>query len=317
VSYFAHGATLALAWFVVINALASTAVLAASVRAPRSASSLLALRLLPAVLSIVFVTAVFLPSYWAFEPRDLVEGFDVTLTLLAVAGALLVASAAIRGMQAWMRARWRARVWTKAAAAVAIDGCDTPAFAVDTPEPMMALVGVLRPRLIVTRGLMDALTPEEIAAGAAHEAAHGRARDNLARLAMRAAPDVLRWTGAARRIEQRWASAAEYRADAASSAGSRGTRFALASALIKAARLMPAAPAAIEPISTLVCGGEIAVRVERLIDDAQAAGAASRRRLRARWIVAAAVAAVAFVAIYVPLLEAIHGATEILVHRLP
>jgi Zn-dependent protease with chaperone function len=182
---------------------------------------------------------------------------------------------------------------------------------------MMALVGVLRPRLIVTRGLMQALTPEEIAAGAAHEAAHGRARDNLARLAMRAAPDFLQWTRTARRLEQRWAAAAEYRADAASIACGSGARLALASALVKAARLMPAAAAVSEPISTLVCGGEIAGRVERLIAGSEAATAANGRTLRLRWLVLATVVVAAVVLAYVPLLATIHGLTEILVQRLP
>jgi len=319
VSYFAHAATLALAWFLAVNALTSLAMLAAAARAPRSAPQLLMLRLLPAALSTAFVAVVFLPSYWAFEPRDYVEGFDVSLTVLATGGALVIAAAAMRGASAWKRATLRARVWTSAASPVSIDCCDAPAFAVDTPEPMMALVGVLRPRLIVTRGLMEVLTPEEIAAGAAHEAAHGRARDNLVRLAMRAAPDLLHWTRAAGRLEQRWAAAAEYRADAATIAHRRGARFALASALVKAARLMPAAGATSEPISTLIGGGEIAGRVERLIADTDCGSAtdAGRRRPRSTWIVLAASATVAFAMAYLPLLETIHRATEVLVQRLP
>ena len=316
-SYIAHAATLALAWFIAVNAVSSLAVLGFAAGPPRAAPHLLALRLLPGAISVAFVAALFLPSYWAFEPRDYVEGFDVTITLLAVAAAAMIAAAAARGAQAWRRAQWRARVWTSASAPVEIDLCDAPAFAVDTPEPMMALVGVLRPRLIVTRGLMAALTPEEIAAGAAHEAAHGRARDNLARLAMRAAPDFLHWTRAARRLEQRWAAAAEYRADAAAIGRGSGARLALASALVKAARLMPSTPLVNEPVSTLVCGGEIAGRVERLIADSGAAATANARSHRLRWIALAALGAAAVALTYVPLLAAIHGVTEILVQRLP
>src|SRR5262249_50869279 len=181
VSYIAHGVTLALAWFIAINAVTSLAVVLAAApqrSSPHAASHLLALRLLPGTVSVAFVAAIFLPSYWVFEPRDYVEGFDVTLTFLAIAATAMIAAAAARGLQAWSRAQWRARVWTRASAPVEIEFCDAPAFAVDTPEPMMALVGVVRPRLIVTRGLMAALTQEEIEAGAAHEAAAGRARAN-------------------------------------------------------------------------------------------------------------------------------------------
>jgi len=180
---------------------------------------------------------------------------------------------------------------------------------------VMALVGILRPRLIVTRGLMDALTREEIAAGAAHEIAHHRGWDNLKRLAMCGAPDVLRWTHAARVLERRWAAAAEHEADAAADiAASRTARLALASALVKVARLMPMAPPVGEPISTLVGGGEIASRVERLIDDAPVAPA----RRPAPWLlISAASIAAALVVGYLPLIQVVHRVTEALVHNLP
>ena len=316
--YLAHATTLTLAWFLAVNALASAAVVVASLRAPRSATRLLVLRLLPACVSTLFVAAIFLPSYLTFEPRDYTEGFDVTLTALALGAVVLVVASAARATRTWRRAALRARVWTSAAVPLSIPSCEAAACRLDSPEPMMALVGLFRPRLIVTRGLLEVLTPEEIGAGAAHEAAHGRTRDNLARLAMRAAPDLLHWTRAARRLEQRWAAAAEYRADAATAiAGSRATRLALASALVKAARLMPVMPPVEEPISTLVGGGEIAVRVQRLIDDAEVEVAVPARRSHARTIVAAAIAGVALSAAYLPLLQAVHHATEILVHGLP
>src|ERR1019366_10566357 len=120
---------------------------------------------------------------------------------------------------------------------------------------LMALVGVLRPRLFVARRLLDALTAEELAASVAHEAGHRRAWDNLKRLAMRAAPDLLAITGIARGIERRWASASDHAADRRA-AGDGPTRCALASALVKVARLTPPMTPLAEPISTLVDGGE-------------------------------------------------------------
>jgi hypothetical protein len=141
---------------------------------------------------------------------------------------------------------------------------------------------------------------------------------------MLGAPDVLRWTPAARRLEHQWAASAEHRADAAvadASARASGptTRLALASALVKVARLMPAPAAFTEPISTLVGGGEIAARVQRLIDDGPEPSA-SRPRPIAPWTARCAAASAATIALaygYAPLLAAVHTATEILVHRLP
>ena len=335
-SYVLHGATLALAWFLVTNvALAALAALAALTRgacpepgrgtarrAGRSPSLPLALRLFPAAASAAFVAGVFVPSYWRFEPRDFVEGFDVTLTMLAAGAALLLAGSCARGAGAWWRAARRARAWTRTAEPLdlkGVNGIGVPAFRIDAPQAVMALVGILRPRLLVTRGLIDALTPEELAASIAHEAAHHRAWDNLKRLAMLGAPDLLRGTSVARRLEHEWAASAEHMADAAASeVTGRAARLALASALVKVARLVPPPAPIAEPISTLLGGGEIAERVQHLIDDGPER-AAPRPRGLSSWAVrcAAAAAAIAFGYGYAPLLAAVHTATEILVHRLP
>lgn len=314
-TYLTHGITLALAWFFAVNAAASAAVALAVRRVPRSASLLLGLRLFPAAISAAFVAAVFLPSYWRFEPRDFTERFDLTLTALAAVAAVLIAAALGRGGAAWWRAARRAHVWTDTAVPLRLAGVEIPVFRIDAPQPLLALAGILHPRLIVTRGLMEALTAEELAASVAHEIGHHSARDNLKRLAMRGAPDLLRWLPAARALERAWAAAAEHDADAAASiARSRAMRLALASALVKVARLMPVAAPPAEPISTLIGGGEIASRVQRLIDDAPGIGSSPRG---ARWFAVAAASAVCLAVGYGPLLEAVHLATETLVHSLP
>ena len=78
---------------------------------------------------------------------------------------------------------------------------------------------------------------------------------------------------------------------------------------------MPVDPPVTDPISTLVGGGDIASRVRCLIDDS--AGSA-RRGPYLRWLVLAAIPAIAVLfAGYLPLLDIVHRATEVLVHRLP
>src|SRR5262249_4411882 len=171
--------------------------------------------------------------------------------------------------------------------------------------PLMALVGVIRPRLVVTRGVVSALTPDELRAGIAHEIGHLRARDNVKRLAMIAAPDLLAATRVAATIQARWAAAAERAADRAAP-GDTGSRCALASALVKVAKLTPAPTPLAEPISTLVDGGDIASRVQRLLDDNPPEQPAwSARRL----LVSLGIAAV-FSIVYGPLLWLVHQAPE-------
>jgi Zn-dependent protease with chaperone function len=312
--YLLHGTTLGLAWFLLVNAIVTGGVALVAARLSsdtRTPGFWLGLRLLPSVLSIAFVAALFLPSYWRYEPRELVEGFDVTLTALAVLALSVIAAAAVRAASAWRRAARRTDLWMRASRPLAVDGIDLPVFAVDADVPVMALAGVLRPRLLITRPVLAALTGEELRAGIAHELGHWRAYDNLKRLVMQAAPDLLPATASARAIERRWAAASEHVADRA--AGDTGAeRCALASALVKVARMTPPASSIAMPISTLVDGGDITSRVRRLLDDAPVARAGRSMR----WI-SFVLAAAALAAAYAPLLRLVHGVTELLVSTVP
>jgi Zn-dependent protease with chaperone function len=314
--YFLRGAALALSWLLALNLLStilmSWMVHRLSAARQRSPAYWLALRLAPAALSLAFVIFVFIPSYWRYEPRELSESFDVTLTVLAAGALALVAGAIARGIDAWTSASRRAAAWDRLSRPIAFAGTSVPVFAVDISTPMMALAGVARPRLLITRGVLDALTDEELRAGIAHELGHLRAWDNLKRLCMRASPDLLFFTAAAATLESRWASAAEHAADQ-HACGDAAERCALASALVKVARLTPARTPLAEPISTLVDGGEIASRVERLLGDGAHEDHGHTRRPWPLLLAGGALGAAA----YLPLLQLVHGATELLVHSLP
>jgi peptidase M48-like protein len=315
--YVLRGGTLALAWLLLMNALATCLVVFATDRiisgdTPRPAAFWLALRLCPSAASIGFAATVFLPSYWRYEPREIGEGFDLTLTAMAIAAVALLCASALRGVVAWRGASRTIRAWRGLSRPFILAGSPVPAYEVDIAAPIMALAGVFRPRLLITRGVLDALTAEEVRAGVAHELGHWRAWDNLWRLAMRGAPDLLARTSAARSIESRWASAAEHAADHRA-CGDERERCALASALVKVARLTPARRPIAEPISTLVDGGDIAARVGRLLTDRPAGAPGHPLRLK----LAIAAAAVVVVAGYAPLLRLVHFATEALVRTLP
>jgi Zn-dependent protease with chaperone function len=320
VDYAAHGLTLSLAWFLVANAITSVLMLAAA-RAllPRATGAVpgpwLLLRLTPAIASLVFVLAFFVPSYLEYEPRESVEGFDLTLAAIAAGAAIMLATSLARGGLAWFSAARRVRQWIRQARPVSrLMPEAMPLFVVDSDQAFIALSGIRRHRLIVTRGLINALTSAELNAAIAHELGHRRAWDNLKRLAIRSAPDFLGLTRTARELERRWASGAEHAADRAAGPAA-AARCALASALVKVARLTPADDAAFaaEPISTLISGGEIASRVRRLLDDRDAD---PRPRSVRAWLACAASGAM-LAATYSPLLRAIHETTERLIRILP
>src|SRR5262245_58676715 len=116
-AYLAHGLTLSFVWFIGVNVVASlivACVAAALLRrdAHDSPALWLALRLTPAVLSTLFVVAVFMPSYWKYEPREFVQGFDLSLTLIAIAAAAMIAAAGARAVVAALSVNRRAREWS-------------------------------------------------------------------------------------------------------------------------------------------------------------------------------------------------------------
>src|SRR4051794_22722278 len=149
--FIAHGATLTLAWFVAINAAACAVAAVTAIAVERAAAESswmrsprlwIALRLAPSAAAAFFVLAFFVPSYLQYEPREGVEGFDLTLTLAAVAGGAILAAGAARGGTAWPAAQRRIRVWMRHAQPMTIRGTDLPAYAIDAEQPMIALVGV-------------------------------------------------------------------------------------------------------------------------------------------------------------------------------
>ena len=315
IRYALHGVAIGLVWFGLINVGAAAVVALAAQRAlgrgaNRNAAFWLTLRLLPSLAAMAFVIALFAPSYWRYEPRA-VEDLDVSLIIGALGAALLIGAAVVRGWRAWRRAASRTRAWLRVARRIET-AAGIPVYEVPIAAPMMALAGVFRPRLLVTRGVVDLLTGEELQAGIAHEIGHFRARDNLKRLAMRAAPDVLVSTTVAAAIEARWASAAEHDADCAGAAN-KETRCALASALVKVARLTPLSTPIADLISTLVDGGDIVSRVHHLLDDGVPR---ANRGWLPRLVTALAVAATVALS-YSTLLWLVHEATEVIVNTLP
>jgi Zn-dependent protease with chaperone function len=105
------------------------------------------------------------------------------------------------------------------------------AYVVDADEPHAFCIGLLRPRIYITRAALALLDDEEREAVLAHEAHHARRRDPLCLLIARALGDGLFFLPVVRQLAERYAALAELAADEAAAA-KRGGRRALASALL-------------------------------------------------------------------------------------
>lgn len=261
---------LAPAWFAAVNLLASfvaRGVAAVILRAPLAARSEVsfALRVMPATVATLFVTAMFLPAHWRFEPGDVNESFGLVVWALAAAGVALIARSALRLSRVAI-AGWRLRACAALPRVTASGARDEHVYEVDGLAGVL-LAGVLRPRILIGRSVRKALTSAELTVAIAHERAHVRARDNLKRLAIYCAPDCFGGSRAARRLEEQWRAAVEWTADARAVAGERPRAIALASALVKVAQLAGerTAPVSSPAWSTLHDAALLDSRVRRLI----------------------------------------------------
>jgi hypothetical protein len=184
--------------------------------------------------------------------------------LIVVAGAALLLMILTASVRAWLAASGAARRLARLGAAPAaslVTAAATldihSAICVDSDDRTALCAGVLHPRIFVGRGLVDALTDQELLAVIAHEASHARRRDPLRRAFCSALAEVLffiplvQWWAARDRIRS------ELIADAAAvRACGRGP---LARALLVAGGTLPVGVATIS--------GDAGVRVAHLLGE--------------------------------------------------
>jgi Zn-dependent protease with chaperone function len=244
-----------LAAFTIIFAVAGLAVsiaaaaairLAARMSSAAGARFLFMLRLLPAALAGATVGAVCLPSYVQFEQRGDPEEVGLLCLALTAAAMAILANSFVRAAGAWHRS--------------------------PNPAINLALVGILRPRVVISESAENVLSREQLAVALRHEQAHARSRDNLKRLLILLAPGPFPCFSM---LERAWKRFAEYAADDSAVAGNPGDSLSLAEALVRIARL--GEPAG-HPLTTsfLASAGDLEGRVNRLLNPEPLRGRSGR-----------------------------------------
>jgi beta-lactamase regulating signal transducer with metallopeptidase domain len=233
-----------------------------SVRARR----LLYLRLAPTVSVALITLTIVAPAFVIYEPAAHDERLGPALAVLAIVALFHVGSALFTAAKsAWLTARIE-RAWLRSASVLdrAIAG-DVPSFVIDSPSPMVALVGVFSPKLMAARSIVAACTPAEIASIVGHERGHLQAGDNIKRWIMASLPDALRWTPIHREIIAAWHHAAEDAADDVATGGDAIARAELAALLLKIVRLAPQPMWNAAIVSPFVENDGLERRVRRLL----------------------------------------------------
>jgi len=250
----------------VVRGLSLTAVRVAETMKPRCSSRLLfALRMAPVAVTLFLVLGFCVPSYVWLEPDIAGERVGMACLVAAALGVAICATSLLRGLVTVVRTQ---RYIRKCGSSVreGTAQADTPELlVVGETNAVMAVAGVLHPRLLVSQDVMNALSDEQKEAAFRHEAAHGASRDNLKRLLFLLSPDVLPFVRSFSKLENGWARFTEWAADDAAVDGDQSRALSLAAALVRVAKLgVHATPSYL--LSSLVDSDrDLATRVDRLL----------------------------------------------------
>ncbi len=310
---------LCFASFFVVHSAMAAAIWAAAPRAMRTGESmrprsgarfLLGLRLLPVTFAAVVVAGLCVPSYLWLETNESTERVGLACCALAVLGALLCADSLIRSVRG-VFVSWRGLMQSKHAGFEKRTKQSLPIRMVNSDAPVLALAGLLRPRVIVSRSILQSLSAKELDAAIEHERAHHRSYDNWKRLALTLAPEIFPFTRAFAPLNRCWAKLVEWAADDDATQGNFGRSLSLAAALVRVARIGGAFSAS--PLISFFLGREreLSARIDRLIGGAPVHVGFPRRLRVALTIAVTAVGALVLVAIVHPTtLASVHEILE-------
>jgi Zn-dependent protease with chaperone function len=239
--------------------------MAARMKPSSAARFLFFLRISPMALTIFVVLAFCVPSYLCLEPQATGEkvGF-ICFSMAALGAAIWILSitrvvSAVRGTVRYLHQCERH------GRKIAVPGEPSPALLLADKAPVLAVAGVVHPRLVISKRVFHGLTVKQREAALLHERAHRTSRDNIKRFLILLSPDVLPFVRTFRALEHTWAKFTEWAADDQAVEGDSHRALSLASALVAVAR-MGSRPKLSYLFSSLVHDDhELTERVDRLL----------------------------------------------------
>jgi beta-lactamase regulating signal transducer with metallopeptidase domain len=239
--------------------------LADRLRARAAARFLFVLRLLPTALAAIVVLGLCLPSYLWLEPGASNEKVGIVFIFGAMLGVAVLTLAGVRAIRAISSTIAFLRACKCMGKCVNIPGEIQSALVLEGDSTVLAMVGIIRPRLVISRRVISALTPEQLAAAARHEQAHRSSRENLKRFFLLLMPEIVPFFRFHSAMDHAWAKFSEWAADDSAVAGDSRHSVSLAEALVRVARL--GVPGQLAPLCTSLVPADqdLFARVERLL----------------------------------------------------
>jgi Zn-dependent protease with chaperone function len=268
---------------------------------------LFALRVLPLLASVMATLVFVVPSFQLLEPRSVDEGMGATPLALGICALVLIACGSFRVVTAQTKTSRIVARWLESAKPLGTtaSSIQNVAYCSQVWTPPLTLVGVHKPKVLVSKSTLLVLSGDELEISLKHELAHISSRDNLKKLVFRFCP----FPGMSA-LENAWSQAAELAADDAA-VSNQDDAINLAAALVKLSRIIPVEPA---PVCTVgFVTGSIQARVTRLLAWECTDKVNPQTSLGWFAILAALIAGLCIVATYGPVLTLTHEVTEWLV----
>jgi hypothetical protein len=247
-----------------ISAYSQVAIRRAVKMKPRlGARFLFFLRIFPASVALLAVSALCVPSFLLFEPRTYVERLNLPCFVIAIFGLLIwlisIGNSVYASISSWNFVRRVERVGQEIYLATE----SSPSWVLSNSPPTLALWGIIHPRLILSRDVLTTLSTEELGVVLRHERAHQKFSDNLKRLLFLLAPDPLPFLRCFVDLDRSWAELSEWAADDEATREDAHASVVLAQALVRVARLGLTSPSRLA--ASLISNGNLEERVDRLL----------------------------------------------------
>ncbi len=228
-----------------------------------------ALRAFPVGAALIFVLAFLLPGYVLYEPPSSGEIVSIKLALISLVSIIGIGIACFRVFRTWRATRRLITNWLKHSNQIVVDGVNIPVYCIHHPFPVIAVVGMIRPRMFVASQIFESLSEDEFRAAIAHEYGHLTAHDNFKRAFLRVCRDMLIFP-LGRDLDRAWAENTESAADEyAASIGGKSMALDLAETLIKIARIAPENTSPGMPLGSFLIegqSGDLKRRIRRLLE---------------------------------------------------
>ena len=276
---------------------------------------LFAVRMLPLTLTLFAILAFCIPSYLWLEPDATGEKVGFLCCFMAVLGAAIWTTSLVRVVHAVRGTTRYLHSCERHGKRINVPGETAPALLLKDASPVLAVAGVVNPRLVISRRVVRGLTREQIEAALSHERAHRTAGDNLKRFLILLAPDILPFLRGFKKLERSWAKVTEWAADDHATAGDSRRALSLADALVRVAKMGNKPQLSYLSSSLMADDHDLEERVDRLLRPQPAPEKPAKALIP--FVSATAglmLASLAVVAAWPASLSVVHRALEQLIH---